>query len=138
MFYLVLIPIVFLGIFFEGKTIVYTAPPAEAYIIKTEKPVPIENPIACSCIKTVREMGVNLPYNTNAGDLKSNSTIHIGVLVLFSYEKAEHVGMVVSIERDGFWIREGNFEKCKFTERFIDFDNPFLRGFHNPKSNENN
>ena len=78
-------------------------------------------------------MGADIPFGTNAEDLKANSRIFVGALALFSYDKLDHVGVVIKIAHDGWWQEEENFEKtddCAITPRFVYYIDPFFRGFH--------
>jgi hypothetical protein len=85
--------------------------------------------IYCSCIKTARSLCANIPPGTNAWDIEPNTTPAVGVLALFSYPKADHVACVVYIGQHGFSVVEGNYERCEITRRFIEWDDPSLRGF---------
>lgn len=92
--------------------------------------------LACSCIRTVRSLGFKLPYGTNAEDLKPNTKIAIGTLALFKFSNASHVAVVVKIEENGFWVREGNYPTaCEFSERFVKYDDWFLIGFYSYPQN---
>lgn len=83
--------------------------------------------VYCSCIKTARLFGLNLPQG-DAEYLKGNSTPIKGGGVLLSYD-VEHVAVIVSLAKEGFWVKEGNFRKCEYSERFISWDDPHIRGF---------
>lgn len=89
--------------------------------------------IECSCVRYARSLGLPIPYNTNAINLKPNTEISLGVGALFSEEQG-HVAVVVEILEDGFWVDEGDYKKCERTKRFIKFDNPYnkLIGFYKP------
>ena len=87
-------------------------------------------PLACSCIKYIRHKGFNVPYLTDASDIMSNTTVSVGVLAVFNYNGVAHVGLVVSIEEDGFIIDEANFISCIAKPRFVYWIDPFLGGFH--------
>ena len=87
--------------------------------------------IACSCIKSVRSFGVPLPYNTNAEDLQGNTTPHINALALFSYENLDHVALIIEINDEGFFVKEGNKIPCEITKRrFVSWDDSSIKGFY--------
>lgn len=86
--------------------------------------------VECSCVRAVRSFGVDIPYGVNAVDFESNTEICVGVVVILRTTDYSHVAMVTAIEETGFWIKEGNYVKCKITERFIDFDDYRLKGFY--------
>lgn len=87
--------------------------------------------IECSCIRSVRSFGFDLPYGTDAENLKPNAQISIGVLALFQFSNSSHVAYVTRIEEKGFWVKEGNYPiACEFSERFVDFGDWSLAGFY--------
>ena len=95
----------------------------------------------CSCIVGAREYGVDIPYNTNAWDLHSNSIPQEGALVLFSYPKSDHVAVIVDLDAgDGMMnIYEENFNNpeggCRQGYRLVAWDDENIRGFWtNPES----
>lgn len=89
--------------------------------VKTEK---------LSCIQYARQF-VNIPYNTNAEDIKSNSTAIEGGAILFSYSNDDHIAIIVKFEGDGAWIKEANFEEPnKISKRFVSFGDKSIRGFY--------
>lgn len=88
--------------------------------------------IYCSCVQTARWLGVPIETGTNAKDIKPNSYPVKNGLVLFSYKNDDHVAKIIKFFNDGFWVREGNFDECQITERFVSFKDPYLKGFWNP------
>ena len=89
-----------------------------------------ENTVFCSCIVTARYLGLPLPKTPYAGDLEPNTELPIvGEGILLSYPSDEHVAIILAILEEGYWIGEGNFRRCKYTERFIPFDDNHIRGF---------
>ena len=63
-------------------------------------------------------------------DILPNSNYpRVGGLVILRYTNDKHIAIVQSVETDGFWIREANFEACKLGRRFIDWNDPHLKGF---------
>ena len=83
----------------------------------------------CSCVKTARFLGANIPIGNNAENISSNSYPITGGLVLFSYPKIKHIALITKLEEVGFWIVEGNFKPCQKTKRFIYWNDTFLAGF---------
>lgn len=95
------------------------------------EPPPIEivqeSPYA-SCVVTARLLGLPLPKG-DAKDLDPNSVPTIGGGILLSYDKAEHVAVILAFLNDGFWIGEGNFGEPVYNERLIPYDDEAIRGF---------
>ena len=89
--------------------------------------------IECSCVRYTRSLGLQIPYNTDAINIKPNTRISIGVGALFLEEEG-HIAFVTKINEEGFWIDEAGYEKCKSTKRFIKFNDPYnkLIGFYKP------
>jgi len=84
----------------------------------------------CSCVLYVRSKGVDIPKLGNNGTpdfLKPNSIPAKGVAILFTYD---HIAYIEKIETTGMWISETNKEDCKYTERFLLYDDPTIRGFY--------
>lgn len=90
---------------------------------------PQDNEVYCSCIKTARLFGVVIPFGTDAEDIVSSSTPEVGGLALFSYENTDHVAVITSISETGFTVVEGNYKRCQKTNRFIEWNDPRIRGF---------
>lgn len=88
----------------------------------------------CSCIKTARAMGVQLPKVADASELQSNSPPRIGGAVLFHYKAVDHVAYIKSFTADGtgMIVVEGNFEHCKIDTRFVSWNDPFIKGYWAP------
>lgn len=97
---------------------------------------PIRDDTACSCIKTARAEGIDIPIGTNAVDLKPNSSPEIGALILLSYPNTEHVAKILAFTGEGFLVTEGNFKPCERGERIIYYIDPFIRGFWTSEKNE--
>lgn len=90
----------------------------------------IETSIFCSCVKYVRERGVNLPKLGSQGtpnQLTPNSPPVQGGAVIFSYG---HIAFVEAIMPNGMWVSEANKKPCQKTERFVRYDDPSIRGFY--------
>ncbi|MFA5772943.1 MAG: hypothetical protein WC974_09460, partial [Thermoplasmata archaeon] len=51
--------------------------------------------IFCSCISTARWLGVPIPINTDAKDIKPNSYPVKNGLILFSYKDNDHVAKIM-------------------------------------------
>lgn len=105
-------------------------PTASAVTAPTIIETPQEkNEVYCSCVKTVRLYGAEIPLGTNAEDLIPNATPQAGGLALFQYTNTSHVAYVIVLQEEGFWVWEGNYRECEKTARFVEWDDPFLVGF---------
>ena len=99
-----------------------------------DKPIPepetiVPTSVACSCVKTARMHGVELPPG-NAIDLKPNSDIPVeGQVIIMKYHSGGHVAVIREITEEGYWIVEGNYHRCKVSERFIPKTYPHIVGF---------
>jgi len=102
----------------------------EPEVVIEQEPEEPKNFIACSCIKTARSEGVDIPIGTNAVDLKPNSRPVIGGLILLKYENVSHVAVIKEFTNSGFLVVEGNFNECQREEREIYFIDPFIIGFY--------
>lgn len=114
-----------LPLFIHSEPITYVA---EASLAVLEEEI-----VECSCIKTARNYGVDIPYGTNAEDFKPNSTPEINGLVLFKYSKSYHIAVIVEFVDGGMNVYEGNFNNplngCREGHRFISWEDPYIRGF---------
>ena len=89
------------------------------------------DPILCSCITGLRSFGVLLPPKpVNAEDLESNTTPHNGAIILFSYPNSFHAALITFVFPGGVLIEETNYNKCKYSERFVEWNDPYIRGFY--------
>lgn len=110
------------------EPVVVQGPPSEPTV--EDEVVEVNNSVYCSCIQTARLFGLNLPRG-DAKDLMPNSPPIEGGGVLLSYHSGtvQHVAYIQSILPEGLWIQEGNFHKCEYSERFIPWNSPHIRGF---------
>lgn len=92
----------------------------------------VNNEIYCSCVKTAREEGVDIPYNTDAKDFVPNSIPEIGGLVLLKYGLSSHVAVIIDFIKEGIIIIEGNKIHCERTQRIIPYDYYAIKGFWKP------
>lgn len=84
----------------------------------------------CSCVEYVRGKGVDIPSLGEEGTpdlLKSNSQPIQGGAVLFSYG---HIAYIEALLPKGMWVSEANKKPCEYTERFVPYDDPYIRGFY--------
>lgn len=99
-------------------------------VISSEENIAIED---CSCIKGARAYGVDIPYNTNAEDLQTNTMPTVGGLILLTYPNSEHVGAVVEINDEGVLFYEENFDNppngCRQGFRFVKWGSKEIKGF---------
>lgn len=109
---------------------------SESADVWTENILPKHVPAQCSCIKTARNLGVDIPYNTNASDLESNANMWQGDLILLKYGDVNHAA-IYRVTNDGFYIpKEGNKERCRYTERLVPFNDPSVIGFWSSPAEE--
>lgn len=90
-----------------------------------------DNSIYCSCIKTARNEGINIPYNTDAKDLQPNSSPFINSLVILKYDDIYHVAVIKDYTDKGFVISEGNKVKCEKGMRILKYNDMHIQGFWN-------
>lgn len=94
--------------------------------------VKIEN-IFCSCVQTANYLNPKVPLQ-DADKFKPNSNPAVGTLALFKFSNGVyHVALIDKIGDKGFHIKQGNKIKCMFSEEWIDWNNPYLTGFYDPK-----
>lgn len=113
-------------------------PPIET-TVEYHKPIATTTPeiaekketIYCSCVKTARAEGLDLPRG-NAIDLVPNSVPTIGGGILISYGEGvddSHVGVIVDFTDEGYTTVNGNIEECERTIDVIAYNDPRIRGF---------
>lgn len=90
--------------------------------------------VYCSCVKTARHLGADIPLGTDAEDLLPNTKPTTGTVMLLKYPLAYHVAVVKEITEDGYVIVEGNMVHCEFQERVVPLDYKAIRGFWEPQS----
>lgn len=87
---------------------------------KKETQVSKSDDVYCSCVKTARLHGANIPLGANAWDLSPNTfTPYVGVVILMKYPHTSHVAVIEKVENDGYWVVEGNFNRCELSRRFV-------------------
>ena len=89
----------------------------------------------CNCVTGLRSFGVTIPIGTNAEDLPSNTTPHVGGVILFLYENGVyHAALIIEITAEYMVVRETNFNECEETTgRKVYYDDSSIRGFYEPK-----
>lgn len=86
--------------------------------------------IGCSCVRTARSLGINIPYGMDAVDLKPNTDKpEVGIGVLIKTENG-HIAKITKIEEDKLWVIEGGYSDCEIVERFYSFDDPRIIGYY--------
>jgi hypothetical protein len=88
----------------------------------------------CSCVSTAISMGANIPLK-DASRFIPNSPPRVGAVALFYYPNSKpeyqyHIGYVAVVGTDSFLLKEGNYKKCEYGERWVSFTDPRLRGFY--------
>lgn len=127
---------------FIPQRIVYEfTPPAHALIIVRDAEPDAEiteevevldattTSVYCSCIETLRAIGIPIPPHTDADELIPNTAPFVGAVALFSYPKGNHATLVRKAELNGFWAYGGNFKNCEKEDRFVRWDDPRLKGY---------
>jgi len=89
--------------------------------------------VFCSCVRSARYLGVNVPL-IDAIDLQPNGPPQVGGVVLLNYlnsdgEVVGHMAKIEGLLPKGMAIREGNKKRCLETSRFIFYSDPAIRGF---------
>lgn len=62
-------------------------------------------------------------------EIVPNTTPHVGAVAIFMYN-VKHIGIVTSINSEGFFLKESNYEAGKIGKRFIPWTSPSLEGFY--------
>lgn len=114
------------------KEIVIEEPEPIAIPEVEKPPVKEYDPVACSCVIFASQF-LDLPKNTDAIDLISNSQPYIGGGILLNYESIGHIAIIIDFKDNGFLVKESNYKECKYTTRLISFDDPAIRGFYTPR-----
>lgn len=107
--------------------VIYTPEEVEEILEEYREEIDEES-IYCQCLKTSRSLGANLPY-INADQLNKNGTPTQGGVVILKYGDVYHTAYIQFILKGGLWVQEGNYVRCKKTERFISWDDPNIIGF---------
>ncbi len=86
----------------------------------------------CSCVETAKYILGRQASGSwgNAWNIVPDDGLGptVGAVVITN-ERWGHIGVVVSKSEDKILIREGNFKKCKLTERELDIKDKRIRGF---------
>lgn len=83
----------------------------------------------CSCVQYVHSKIPSFPLG-DADKQVPNGTPEVGGVVIFRYlNGVGHVGIIISLEADGFWVDDFNYHHCQTSHRFIRWDDPAIRGF---------
>ena len=91
----------------------------------------------CSCIKTVKNLGVKFPVGWSAWDVVPNASPAVGGVAVYRYGTGEtgftwHVAKITELHEDGFTEKGSNLEPCKRYTRKVRWDDPHLVGFYHP------
>ena len=87
--------------------------------------------VLCSCILYLRSLGI--PIFGDADQIIPNATPAIGNVILLRYSNY-HAALITKLTAIGFEIAEANYTKCTAGTRFIEFDDPAIRGFWTEKN----
>ena len=80
---------------------------------------------ACNCYQYMK-LFKKVP---KMADIVPNTTPSVGSIAIFYYKGVKHIAYVTALEAEGFFVKEGNYKKCKKTTRFISYTDPALKGF---------
>lgn len=109
------------------------APTAQAQVthaIASVVPQDAQNdPVACNCYLYVKSLILGLP---RASELKTNTTPHVGAVVIFDYDGLPHYGVITSLSANGFELKDSNFRPCRYMTRHISWSDAHIRGFWSP------
>lgn len=86
--------------------------------------------IRCECMSAVRFWGLDIPLKTDLSKLEGNTVPVKGAGVILQYPKSWHIAIITKLMEKGFLVKESNFQKCKITERFIEWNNIAIKGFY--------
>lgn len=81
---------------------------------------------ACNCYKYVRNRVSDLP---NMLGVLPNSEPFVGSVAIEFFNGIKHVSLITSVEPNGVWVEEANYNHCKTGVRFIPFNHYSLVGF---------
>lgn len=88
---------------------------------------------ACSCVLSAKAItgyaqtvgyAINWPLNSSIPTL--------GGVVVFKIGPYGHVAVIDAINADSFHIKESNYRYCQFTQRWIAFTDPTIKGYWVP------
>jgi len=85
--------------------------------------------VLCECVATARIYSKFELPRQHAYQFKPNSVPTVGGLVLMRYGDLSHVAVIMAIMPGGIYVREGNYKKCEYSERFIQWDDSRIIGF---------
>lgn len=85
----------------------------------------------CSCVKYARSLVPELPPG-DASQLAPNGPPVVGGIAIMHYGSLYHLGVILSLQEGGFTVTEGNYKRCRKTERFIEWDSREIVGFWSP------
>lgn len=89
--------------------------------------------VFCSCVNTVRQLGVAIPGGTDADEFVPNSPPFAGAVVILKYSTGvSHVAYLDWFDHEGFYMKQGNKEPCEYSEEFVYWDDPAIVGFWTP------
>jgi surface antigen len=85
---------------------------------------------ACSCVLTAKAL---VGYNKTVGMAKywpRNSDIPtVGGVVVTRESRVGHVAVILAVEQYRIYVKEGNYNRCKVSERWINLNNPVIIGY---------
>lgn len=109
------------------------ANPHQSQIIKrtaVKKGYGLSRSRACSCVLTAKAL---VGYNKTVGMAKywprNTDLPTVGGVVVTKESYAGHVAVILAVEQDRIYVYEGNYNRCKVSERWINLNNPVIIGY---------
>lgn len=87
--------------------------------------------VLCSCKRYITSQVPNMPLG-DADSFTGNTTPTAGVVVLLRYKEISHMALIEKVSDSGISVRETNYKKCHYSERFIPWNDPSIVGFYSP------
>lgn len=85
--------------------------------------------VAANCYLFVKTKIPSLPLQS---EIVPNSDPHRGTVAVFKYGTLDHLAYVTSVEDDGVWVMEANYQPGLIAPRFVEFTDQHLLGFWSP------
>ncbi len=80
---------------------------------------------SCNCYAYARTK-LHLP---KMADITPNSPPTVGGLAIFNYHGIKHIAYIKSVEGDGFWVQESNYQPCLVAPRYVKWTDKAIVGY---------